>query len=153
MHISPRALWEATLKRELITRLLLSWYQLQHWSPLFLAQPAFPERSSASDSLHFKRSLWVGLWGPQQRARPGRQRLKDGWKMERDRERWGKMEREPAGIIKPREADRKKISYTPAVWLLFVLETLWRWPCLVPVSAQMAPMGPCTELVSANWAC
>lgn len=41
--------------------------------------------------------------------------------MERDRERWRKMEREAAGIIKPRETDRKKISYTPAVWLLFVL--------------------------------
>lgn len=44
--------------------------------------------------------------------------------MERDGERWRKMEREAAGVIKPREADRKKSGYTAAVWLLFVLKTL-----------------------------
>lgn len=69
----------------------------------------------------------------------------------KDGKRWRKMEREAAVVIKPREADRKKRS--GAVRLLFVPETLWRWPRLIPMSAQTAPMGPCAKLVSANWAC
>lgn len=63
------------------------------------------------------------------------------------------MEREATGVIKSRESDRKKSGYTAAVWLVFVLQMLQWWPRLVPMSAQTAPMGPCTELVSANWAC
>lgn len=74
--------WEATLKAGWLHACCCRDTSFSSGAPFFFTQPAFPKRSSASDSLHFKRSLWGGLWGPQQRAPAGQAetkgRVKDG---------------------------------------------------------------------------
>lgn len=128
--------------RGLITRLLLSWYRL--W--LFSRSASFPKALfcfwfPALQEISLRRALRGRSKGPGL----GGRRLKDGWKMERDGERWRERR-----VIKQREA----AAAAAAVSLLFVLQTLRRWwPRLVPMSAQTAPMGPCAKLVRANWAC
>ena len=63
--------------------------------------------------------------------------------MEKDGEREG----EAAGVITPRKAGRERErererERSAAAWSLFVPETLWRWPRLILMSVQTAPMGP-----------